>query len=356
MNYLFYFVLNLLQIQFICNITTVLIKTKQVIKKGKITMKKLTLALTAIAAAFTATAKADVSVSGSANAAFLSTAGASDNEELAVGTTVDFGLSTTTASGMTISGGMSLSTDYDSNNSSTADGGRAVTFGINGTTIVVGDVEISDTIGAVGGVVNGPLDDASDLDTSVASGFIDDDGLGVEITTAVGAASLNISYVSNDMADNHGVLNNTTSGDDSAMSASIAVPMGAYTVTLGVADSDSGESSSGAEISAAIGGGTAVIGYSNQTLGTGHADLSVAGDSEVIGATYTMSLDADTTVAIGYQSAKDADSQSATRADLSIERSIGGGASVYLDLRNLTGDTASNADGSAIAFGTSVSF
>ena len=320
-------------------------------------MKKLTLALAAIGAAFTATAKADVSVSGSANVAYISTAGTGTNdEELLVGTTVDFGLSTTTASGMAISGGLSLSTDYDSNNSSTADGGRAVTFATGGATIVVGDVEISDTIGAVGGVVNGPLDDASDLDTSVANGFADDDGLGVELTTAVGSASMNISYVSNDQADNFGVLNSTVSGSESAVSASITMPLGDYSVTLGVADSDSGESSSGIEVSAALAGGTLTAGYSNQTLTARHADLTTAGDSQVVGATYSMSLDADTTIAVGYTSRKDSDSESDTKTELSVERALGGGASVYLDLVNLTGDTASNADGTAIGFGTSVSF
>jgi hypothetical protein len=320
-------------------------------------MKKLTLALAAIGAAFTATAKADVSVSGSANVAYVSTAGTGTNdEELLVGTTVDFGLSTTTSSGMTISGGLSLSTDYDSNNSSTADGGRAITFGTGGATIVVGDVEISDTVGAVGGVVNGPLDDASDLDSSVAAGFHDDDGLGVELTTAVGTASMNISYVSNQQADNYGVLNSSTSGDDSSMSASITMPLGDYSVTLGVADSDSGESSSGIEVSAALAGGTLTAGYSNQTLTANHADLTTAGDSQIVGATYSMSLDADTTIAVGYTSRKDSDSESDTKTELSVERALGGGASVYLDLVNLSGDTAANMDGTAIGFGTSVSF
>jgi len=323
-------------------------------------MKKLTLALAAIAAAFTATsAHADVSASGSANAAYLSTSGsdAAGDNEIAVGTTVDFALSTTTASGMTISGGMSLSTDYDANNGSTADGGRAVTFGVGGATIVVGDVEISDTVGAVGGVVNGVLDDASDLDSSVANGFMDDDGMGVEVTTAVGSASLNLSYVANDRADNHGIMNSSTSGEDAAMSASLTMPMGDYTFTLGVADSDTGESSSGAEVSAAIAGGTLTLGYSQQTLiAVGNADLSTNGDTTSVGATYSMSLDGDTTVAVGYASRKDADSQSDTKTELSIERSLGGGASVYLDLVNLQGDTAANADGTAIAFGTSVAF
>ena len=194
-------------------------------------MKKLIIALSALGAAFTATAKADVTVSGSANVAYLSTSGAAGNgqEELLVGQTVAFGLSTTTAGGIGIAGSMTISQDYDANGGANATGGQAVTFTTGGATIVVGDVEISDTVGAIGGTVNGPLDDASDLDTSVASGFIDDDGLGLEITTAVGAASLNISYVSNDDDDNFGIVNSSAATANSAMSASISMPMGAYT-------------------------------------------------------------------------------------------------------------------------------
>ena len=323
-------------------------------------MKKLIIALSAIAAAvgFTTTAQADISVSGSSNVAYLSTSGATTegDEELAVGNTVDFSMSTTTSGGIGISASMSISQDYDAAGGVNADGGNSVTFTTGGSTIVVGDVEISDTIGAVGGVVNGPLDDASDLSSSVASGFLDDDGLGAELTTAMGAASLNISYVSNDGADNFGIVNSSASGADSAMSASITMPMGAYSFTIGVADSDTGESSSGVTASGTLGGGTATIGYSNQTLLASHASLTAAGDSDIYGATYVMSMDADTTISIGYQNRKDADSESSTQTDLSIERAMGGGATVYLDIRNLSGDTASNADGTAIAFGTSVAF
>ena len=327
-------------------------------------MKKLIIALSAIAAAvgFTTSAQADISVAGSSNVAYLSTSAntTGGDEELAVGNTVDFSMSTTTSGGIGISASMSLSQDYDANgqgNTTGVDGGNSVTFTTGGSTIVVGDVEISDTIGSVGGVVNGPLDDASDLDSSVASGFLDDDGLGAELTTAMGAASINISFVSNDDADNFGILNSSVTTANAATSASITMPMGAYSVTIGVADSDSGESSSGASASGTFGGGTATIGYSNQTLiATGNDDLSTGGDSEVIGATYVMSMDADTTISVGYQNKKDADSESSTQTDLSIERAMGGGATVYLDIRNLTGDTASNADGTAIGFGTSVAF
>ena len=321
-------------------------------------MKKLIIALSAIAAAvgFTTSAQADISVSGTSNVAYLSTAGdGSNDEELAVGNTVSFAMSTTTSGGIGISSSLALSTDYDNNDSQAVDGGNSVTFTTGGSTIVVGDVEISDTIGSVGGVINGPLDDASDLDTLVGTGFVDDDGTGVELTTAMGAASLNISYVSNDNTDNFGPLNSSASGADSAMSASITMPFGAYSATIGVADSDTGESSSGASVSGAIGGGTVTVGYSNQTMIVS-TDNVAAGDSEVIGATYVMAMDADTTISLGYQSAKDADSQSHTQTDLSVERALGGGATVYLDLRNMTGDMDTNEDGTAIAFGTSVAF
>ena len=324
-------------------------------------MKKLIIALSAIAAAvgFTTSAQADISVAGSSNVAYLSTSAntTGGDEELAVGNTVDFSMSTTTSGGIGISASMSLSQDYDGAANPGVDGGNAVTFTTGGSTIVIGDVEISDTIGSVGGVVNGPLDDASDLSSSVASGFLDDDGLGAELTTAMGAASINISFVSNDDSDNFGILNSSVSGANAATSASITMPFGAYSVTIGVADSDSGESSSGASASGTFGGGTATIGYSNQTLiATGNDNLSTGGDSEVIGATYVMSMDADTTISVGYQNKKDADSESSTQTDLSVERALGGGATVYLDIRNLTGDTATNADGTAIGFGTSVAF
>ena len=51
-----------------------------------------------------------------------------------------------------------------------------------------------------------------------------------------------------------------------------------------------------------------------------------------------MSLDADTTVSVGLQNAKDADNDSTSQFDASVSRSLGGGASVFLDIRSLSGD------------------
>jgi hypothetical protein len=342
-------------------------------------MKKLTLAISAIAAAFgAATAQADVSVSGSGSAAYIAPAGSGDSK-LNVGQFVSFGLSTTTASGMTITGGMGLSNTITTDAGQAVSGGQTLTFATGGATITVGDVTGNDEPGSVGGVVGGQVGDNGGLNSNVGSGFVDDDGLGIAFSTAVGASTLNITYVSNDDTDTLGAINAASSNAMTA--AGMTIPMGAYTISAGIADSDTGESASGASVSTAIGGGTLVVGYSQQTLKTAekstavsyaatatadtsvstitttaatNGDLDVDGDTTVMGATYTMSLDADTTIKVGIQNKKDADSDSHSQFDASVSRALGGGASVFLDIRNLSGDASQ--DGSAVAVGTSVSF
>ena len=67
-----------------------------------------------------------------------------------------------------------------------------------------------------------------------------------------------------------------------------------------------------------------------------------------------LAIFADSSISICLQNAKDADSDSTSQFDASVSRSLGGGASVFLDIRSLSGDTT--VDGSAVAVGTSVSF
>lgn len=345
-------------------------------------MKKLTLALSALAAVFgVSSANADVSVSGSGSVGYIAPASSGADGEVAVGQYISFGLSTTTASGMTISGGMGLTQDESANNGMGVSGGRTLTFATGGASLKIGDVEAGDTPGSVGGLIGGELDHHSDLDSNVASGFNDDDGLGFSFSTAIGASSLNITHVGNTGADSYGAFD--ADGATSVTSASVTMPMGAYSITAGVASADgTTESASGISVSGAIGGGTLTVGYSLQTLDESLADtsetyapatyaasgaaatvtttaasdgdLAVDGDTTVVGATYAMSLDADTSVSIGYQSVKDADSESHTQTDVVVSRALGGGASVFLEMRNLSGDAAQ--DGTAIAVGSRVSF
>ena len=343
-------------------------------------MKKLSYLVSAVAAVFAYNAHADVSVSGSADAGYLSDV--TGDGRISIGSGVVFGLSTTTANGIGMSTGLSITVDQDGDNAAGAGGGQSVTFTTGGATIVVGDVELGDTPGSTGGTVGNLVGDVGQFDSDVKTGFTDDDGLGVTLSTSAGAATISVGYIVDDNANNSG---NMTDATDTMSAFSISMPMGMMTVTAAVADHDNTETASGATVSAALGGGTLTVGYSTQTLiadtaardGTGFSvntstgavtssagaavtasadDLTTAGDSEVIGATYTMALDADTTVAVGYTNAQDADSDSTTRFDLSLSRSLGGGASVYLDMRTLNGDVDTNGGGTAMGFGTAVAF
>ena len=321
-------------------------------------MKKLAYLVSAVAATFTTAAHADVSVSGAADVGYLNDQAGDGN--IAIGSSVAFALSTTTANGITISTSLSQTIDQDTDDTgSGTGGGKSLTFATGGATIVVGDIELGDTPGSVGGTVGNLVGDGNGFDTDVKSGFADDDGTGVSFATTVGGASVSFGYIVNDDGDNKANIDAT--GAQTMSAFTLSMPMGAYTLSAGVANHDSGESASGASVAAALGGGTLTVGYSQQSLLAAAAydagsDLAADGDTTVLGATYSMSLDADTTIAVGYQSTKDGDSQSMTETDLSISRSLGGGASVYLDVRNLQGDVDSSKSGSAMGFGTSVSF
>jgi hypothetical protein len=341
-------------------------------------MKKLTYLVSAVAAAVTGSAYADVSVSGSGGVAYLSKATTGDNGNVVVNSALNFGLSTTAANGMGVAAGFSMTVTPASDQTAPANGGgNKLTFTTGGSTIVVGDIELADTYGSIGGVVGGVIGDGGGTNSDVKTGFANDDGTGVSLSTGVGGATISVGHIFNTGANTY-----SSTESSAAMTAfSASMPIGPATVGFGVADGDAGESSSGATVSMALGGGTLSVGYSNQTLNADTAarsasafslntstgaisgitavttaadDLTTSGDSEVIGATYSMSLDADTTVKVGYQSAKDADSESHTRVDASISRSLGGGASVYLDIRSLNGDA--DTSGTDIAVGTSVSF
>jgi len=317
-------------------------------------MKKLTYLVSAVAAAFTATAHADISVSGSADVAYVNDA--TGNGIVAIGSGVVFSMSTTTANGIGIAAGMSQTVDQDTESNAANGGGQAVTFTTSGATIVVGDIELGDTPGSIGGVVGNAAGDVGGLNSDVHAGFADDDGAGVSLSTSVGAATLGIGYILEDAGNSRADIDDAAA--ETMTGVSISMPFGDYTITAGFADHASGEQASGATVAATMGGGTLKVGYSTQSLlatsdGTA-ADLAVAGDTTTVGATYSMSLDADTTLAVGWQNRKDADSDSHTQGDFSISRSLGGGASVYLDLRTLSGDT--DQDGSAFSVGTAVSF
>ena len=138
------------------------------------------------------------------------------------------------------------------------------------------------------------------------------------------------------------------------MSASITTTVGAVGVTAAYASHSNtsvDDTETGVALSYGSSMGDVVVGYGSST-GTS--------DGNVLSASYTMALDADTSLALGYAS-YDADSTTGTETNVSISRALGGGASVFADFASVSGSTTassapSSSATSAVAIGTKLSF
>jgi hypothetical protein len=312
-----------------------------IINERKLIMKKLTYALSALmaVAGFSSAASADVSVSGSGSVT-LSSGGSQTDVILASG--VAFALSTTTANGMTIStsGSVSNGSDQGTGTAATVAGGfNAVAFGVGGSTITVGKVEVPNGHGDIGGVVSDMTKQAGGSADSTNAGFGVNgtiEAAGLSLSTAVGGASLTLGYVydtSKPDAGNIGAGNNV-------MGVAASMPMGSFTLGLGYT-TDGTQTETGASAALALGNGTLTVGYGQTTAS--------AANETVMGTTYATSLDADTTVTVGYKNTKAAESE--TIMGLALSRSLGGGASVFLEAENYSQSGATD-----IGIGTSFAF
>jgi hypothetical protein len=313
-------------------------------------MKKLTYLLSAIATAFSANAFADISVSGSGGFGYVNDK--SGNNNVINSATVSFAMSTTTSGGLGISASMGLSVSPTAENGSTGTGGQTLTFSTGGATIKVGDIEIADTPGSVGSVVEANTGENHEITNSVAGGFADDDGNGVMLSTGVGGATVTIGQIWDTAVNSQADI---TASTKSATALGVSVPVGAWTISAGTATHDDTAESSGISVAGAIGGGTLTVGYGTQKTPSSYTKATAAGTANVTGASYSMSLDADTTVAIGYKTKKDQDDDTLNQIDAYASRSLGGGASVYVDMRSVQATGSSNG-GTAFGFGTAVSF
>ena len=161
-------------------------------------MKKLAYLASAVLAGFS-TASADVSVAVHNTCVFCF-----EFSTILKTGSVDFGLSTTTASGMTISSsaGMSVGDGASDGGASTGDavvyGWNGLTFATVGATITIGtDVNVADGVGEVDGVhASAVTVDHSGISSVTNSVDIaNDEGTGVSLSTSMGGAALSLVYV-----------------------------------------------------------------------------------------------------------------------------------------------------------------
>ena len=314
-------------------------------------MKKLAYLASAIFAGlgFTSTASADVSVGGSSTLAYTAAGATTKIHTLG---TVDFGLSTTAASGMTISSGASIS--MSTSGSGIVTGWDGLKFATGGATIEIGtDVALADGVGEVDGVhaFDGTMDHSGVSGVTRTVGISSDEGTGLGLSTSFGGASVGLAYVANAATDggSSGRIDNATT---TGASAKISTSVGAVGVTVAYVTQDTGsttDTESAAAVTYASDMGTLTIGYGASTGSK---------DGSVMSAAYEMSLDADTSISLGYASydvTVSGTSSTGTETNVSVVRALGGGASVFADFGSNSG-TTTGSDDSAVAIGTSVSF
>ena len=313
-------------------------------------MKKIMYVMSALAAVFSGNALADVSVSGSGKFNYTSS-GSSGFTSTSGG--ISFALSTTTAGGVAISTSGGITQDAEATASDGHTGFTSLAFATGGTTITLSNDISAGSVGSVGGVASDMVDVGHDtIGASPALNVGDADGGGVAIATSMGGAAVTATYVWDTTPGTHG--QSDTSASDTVTGVKVSMPMGALTVSAShvmynPGGSGTDDTMSGGSLAYAVGGGTLTIGYETST-GTIKA-------TETSGA-YSMSLDADTTVKVGYAQA-DEGATSASITEASVTRALGGGASVYAEMKSSSGSgtsTTSTTEASTFAIGTSVAF
>ena len=304
-------------------------------------------------AGFFGTAQADVSVSGSAG---LSVTSVGDATNITNSGGVKFGLSTTLENGMTIkSSGLSLGIDGDSLTDASIDDSDAfynLTFSSGGTSLTIGaDVENDFADLGVGGVAGDAVSIGLGAGTSALTTG-DDVGAGIALSTSLGGMAVKFGYIYDDAAaGNVNDINET--GADKAMAFQASMPLGPISATVGYQDNDSasdGVSMTGASLAYALpAGGTVKVAYVSSD------SVAAATDATEMSASYSTTLADGTGIAVGYTSTDQDTKDLSTDVEVKVSRSIGAGASMYIDFHNKTG-AAANTETSAVAIGTSVSF
>lgn len=307
-------------------------------------MKKLTYLVSAVAAGlFSSAANADISVSGAASLVYNS---AGSDTNLHNGGSISFGLSTTTDSGMAVSTSAGITLGTTGTATGAVTGWDNITFASGGVTLTVGnDVGVPDGTGDVGGLVSDTT--ASNIAAmSSTVGISDDEGSGISLATSMGGAALTLVYIADSTpAGGEGDIDGAA---DTGSGASISTTVGAVAITASYAtysDATADDTETGISASYASDMGTITAGYESST-GTN--------DGNGYGVKYAMDLDAATSLSLGYTS-QDVDSNTGRQTDVSISRALGGGASVFAEMRSTSGDTGAG-ESSGMSLGTSVSF
>lgn len=309
-------------------------------------MKKLLVLISSAFAAMVGSANADVSVSGSAGLGAVSGNGSATN--IYSGGAVSFALSSDLGNGVVVS--TSAGITLDTNDAATANGATGfsnVAFATGGSTITVGRaIGLAGAgTGDVGGAAGDLVDEGGYTGTARA-GLSDDEGYGVSLSTAVGGATVTVAHILDLTPTGTEYNNASTTETDTASGLAVSIPVGDITLSLGFASLDAtSETNTGGSVAYVMGGNTIELGYQ-------HVQTASGTDNETdMSARLTTSLGS-AAVKVGYASGKVGSSKT-TATEIGVSQSIGTGASLFLDIQNLSGAGTS---GTNMAVGTTFSF
>ena len=344
-------------------------------------MKKLLTFVSAITAGAIGTAAAEVSVSGSGNFYYSTASGdtveATQEDSMSVtGGSVVFSMSTETTNGITVSGSASITADTDdiAEYSSTAAAGGAatgmssLTFGMDGMTITLGDINNAGSgTGEGGDVATFASTHAGHYaGTAAAAGANDSamdgiaDGTGINVSTSMGAAAIDVTFVSKVGSGRNSLLTSSkTTGYSSGYAINVGFDVAGASVNVAAGGSQAKATATDNNTATAIEVSYPASDALTVTVG-GSSGTIAAGDEDNMFITAVYAMDADTTLSLGYGSGDNTtggvlDKQTATTVNVS--RSLGGGVSVFAEYAAVANDNAGvGTSGSAMTVGTSVSF
>ena len=345
-------------------------------------MKKLLTFVSAITAGAIGTAAAEVSVSGSGNFYYSSASGdtaetAQEDSMSVTGGSVVFSMSTETTNGITVSGSASITADTDDIAEYTASGAAAggvatgmssLTFGMDGMTITLGDINNAGSgTGEGGDVATFASTHAGHYaGTAAAAGANDSamdgvaDGTGINVSTSMGGASVDLTFVSKVGSGRNSLLSaSTTTGYSSGYAINVGFDVAGASVNVAAGGSQAKATATDNNTATALEVSYPASDALTLTVG-GSSGTIAGGDEDNMFITAAYAMDADTTLSLGYGSGDNTtsgvlDKQTATTVNVS--RSLGGGVSVFAEYAAVANDNgAVGTSGSAMTVGTSVSF
>jgi len=344
-------------------------------------MKKLLTFVSAITAGAIGTAAAEVSVSGGGNFYYSTASGdtveATQEDSMSVtGGSVAFAMSTETTNGISVTGSASITADTDdiAEYSSAAAAGGAATgmsslvFGMDGMTITLGDINNAGSgTGEGGDVATFASTHAGHYaGTAAAAGANDSamdgiaDGTGINVSTSMGAAAIDVTFVSKVGSGRNSLLTSSkTTGYSSGYAINVGFDVAGASVNVAAGGSQAKATATDNNTATALEVSYPASDALTVTVG-GSSGTIAAGDEDNMFITAAYAMDADTTLSIGYGSGDNTtsgtlDKQTATTVNVS--RSLGGGVSVFAEYAAVANDNAGvGTSGSAMTVGTSVSF